>query len=139
MYTDGGDILLLRRQAPFEFWQSVTGSLDPGESSQDAASRELFEETGFAAEGELIDRQYSRIFTIDPRWRKRYATGVTENKEHEWHYRLGDTADISLDDSEHSTYRWTAIDEAIDAVWSSTNKEALVALRRELRQKQQSV
>ena len=139
MYTDGGDILLLRRQAPFEFWQSVTGSLYAGESSRDAASRELFEETGFAAEGELIDRQHSRIFTIDPRWRNRYATGVTENTEHEWHYRLGDTADISLDDSEHSAYRWTAIDEAIDVVWSSTNKEALVALRRELRQKQQSV
>jgi dATP pyrophosphohydrolase len=139
VYTIGGDILLLQRQAPFDFWQSVTGSLDEGETSRDAASRELFEETGFAAEGELIDRQQDRVFTIDPRWRSRYASGVVENTEYEWHYRLAGTGPVSLDDCEHSAYRWVPIDEAIDLVWSSTNKDALVALRRELRQKLQSV
>ena len=31
--------LLLKRREPFPFWQSVTGSLDPGESAPDAAMR----------------------------------------------------------------------------------------------------
>ena len=34
------------RAAPAGFWQSVTGSLRPGESPRSAALREVWEETG---------------------------------------------------------------------------------------------
>lgn len=125
-------MLLLQRRAPFEFWQSVTGSLDPGELPQEAAHRELAEETGLTSEGQLVDRKFSRIFTIDPRWRDRYADGVTENEEYEWHYRLPSASDISIDNDEHRDFRWMAVDEAIDVVWSWTNRDALVKLRSEL-------
>jgi len=129
----------LKRSAPFEFWQSVTGSLNPGETSLDAARRELHEETGFVDEGILIDRNLSRTFAIDPRWRSRYADGVSENIEYEWHYRLTETSDIQLDRTEHSAFRWVTIDEAIDATWSWTNREALLALKDELRHAIQTV
>ena len=48
VYTKQGEVLLLRRSRPFDFWQSVTGSLQPGESHAEAAERELREETGLS-------------------------------------------------------------------------------------------
>jgi dATP pyrophosphohydrolase len=131
VYTDDAEVLLLRRRSPFEFWQSVTGSLDNGETPADAAWRELIEETGLRDEGKLLDTGVSRQFTIDPRWRDRYPQGVTENTEYEWRYRLPAAVEIQIDVAEHSAYRWLPIDAAIDAVWSSTNREALEDLQRQ--------
>lgn len=132
VYTDAADILLLRRSQPFSFWQSVTGSLNCGEQPADAAVRELWEETGLTDEGQLSYSDISRRFTIDPRWRDRYAADVTENEEFEWRYRLPLRRDIHIAAGEHTAYRWCQIDEAIESVWSWTNKEALQLLRQEL-------
>jgi len=131
VYTADGSILLLRRSRPFDFWQSVTGSLQRDETHAEAAHRELAEETGLSVEagGKLTFSGKSRAFTIDPRWRDRFAPGVTENVEFEWHFRLPAKAEISLDDSEHIEYQWFSLDRAIEAVWSWTNREALVELR----------
>lgn len=119
----------MRRRSPFEFWQSVTGTLDANELPCDAAPRELIEETGLKEQGELVDTGISREFTIDPRWRDRYPPGVTRNTEHEWRYRLPTVMDIQINRDEHSAYCWMPIDAAIDAVWSWTNKEALQDLQ----------
>ena len=125
VYSDDGQALLLRRRQPFAFWQSVTGSLLPGESHEQAARRELREETGFESEGRLEYAGVSRQFAIDRRWRERFAPGVVENVEFEWHYRLSGVADVSLQEDEHSAYRWMPIAEAGEAVWSWTNRDAL--------------
>ncbi|MGI9204706.1 MAG: dihydroneopterin triphosphate diphosphatase [Woeseiaceae bacterium] len=133
VYTDDAEVLLLKRSAPFEFWQSVTGSLEIDELACEAAVRELFEETGLANEGQLYNADRCRNFTIDPRWRKRYAPGVTENTEHEWHFRLPAPCNVQIDDAEHSECQWVPINEAINRVWSWTNKDALRMLQAELR------
>lgn len=129
VYAADGNVLLLRRSQPFDFWQSVTGSLRAGETHADAAARELFEETGMRDEGRLSFSGTNRTFIIDPRWRDRYPPGVIENVEYEWRYRLPEPGDITLDSAEHSAFRWMPIDDAIDAVWSWTNREALEDLR----------
>ena len=41
VYTQQLDVLLICRQKPAGFWQSVTGSLEPGETPSQAAGREL--------------------------------------------------------------------------------------------------
>jgi dATP pyrophosphohydrolase len=128
VYSDGGQALLLRRQAPFEFWQSVTGSLLPGETHAEAARRELLEETGLGPEGRLEYSGVSRQFAIDSRWRNRFAPGIVENVEFEWQYRLPEAADITLQRDEHSAYRWVPLREATEAVWSWTNRDALWSL-----------
>jgi dATP pyrophosphohydrolase len=132
VYSSDAKVLLLERIKPFEFWQSVTGSLDPGESPLQAARRELQEETGLIREGILTDSGLARTFTIDPRWRDRYPAGVTENREYEWRYRVDASVDIAANPNEHSTWQWLGIDDAIESVWSWTNKEALRNLRAEL-------
>lgn len=126
-------MLLLKRKIPFEFWQSVTGSLENGETACQAAQRELLEETGLEHEGSLYDADRRRVFTIDPRWRARYAPGVTENTEHEWHFRVPAKCDVQIDRTEHSTCQWVPVGEAIDRVWSWTNKDALQVLQAQLR------
>lgn len=132
VYTDDGQALLLRRRQPFDFWQSVTGSLLARETHAQAAARELEEETGFTQEGELTFSGKHRVFMIDPRWRNRYPAGVTINTEYEWRYRMPGIRDVTLDEAEHSAYRWLPFAEAIEAVWSWTNREALRELEERL-------
>jgi len=139
VYADDARVLLLRRVQPFSFWQSVTGSLDEGESTADAARRELEEETGLVDAGRLSDAGVARVFTIDPRWRHRFAPGITENREHEWRYRLARPLEITLDPEEHDDYEWVDLDEAIRRVWSWTNRAALEALAAELRRRDKPV
>lgn len=131
VYADRSRVLLLKRKAPFDFWQSVTGSLEPGETAAEAACRELTEETGLSLApngGHVAERR----FVIDPRWRNRYAPGVTENLEYEFRACVPNASAVRVDEDEHSAYAWLSIDDAIERVWSWTNREALIALREEL-------
>ncbi len=66
-----------------EFWQSVTGSQEDGESWAETAKRELMEETGFDAAlyGGVIDLHYRNVYCIYPRWRHRYPPQQTHNEE----------------------------------------------------------
>lgn len=127
--SDDGFALLLRRCKPFDFWQSVTGSLRPGETHAQAARRELREETGFCAEGELAYSGISRQFVIDPRWRDKFAPGAIENVEFEWHYRLPGRTRVEICPDEHSEYCWLPVADAARTVWSWTNRAALNGLQ----------
>lgn len=125
VYSSDGQVLLLNRSKPFDFWQSITGSLKDGEHHSDAARRELHEETGLDAGDKLVYTGVSRVFVIDPRWRNRFRPGVVENVEFEWRLELDAPVDIVLDSAEHSNYEWVALPAATDRVWSWTNREAL--------------
>jgi dATP pyrophosphohydrolase len=129
VYADDGQVLLLKRSQPFEFWQSVTGSLETGESHAAAAAREVHEETGLTHEGELSYSGINRQFAIDTRWVNRFPPGAVENVEFQWRYRLKRPVDIVMSDDEHSDYAWLPIDEAIEKVWAWTNKDALRNLK----------
>ena len=127
VHTDDGQVLRLLREDPEGYWQSVTGSLEPGESPLKAALRELREETGLDGSEGLTDGGIINRFPIHPAWRHKYAPDVMENQEYVFQFRLEETCDISLS-SEHSEYRWLPREAAAELSGSATDRAAILAL-----------
>jgi dATP pyrophosphohydrolase len=74
IHTADMQVLIMERADKPGFWQSVTGSVEGGETPLQAAIREVAEETGLdATQYELQDWQVSNVYEIYPHWRHRYA------------------------------------------------------------------
>ena len=128
IYTEGGEFLLLERRRPPGFWQSVTGSLEWGEMADDAARREVIEETGIT-QGLLRNLQWTQVYDILPSFGKKYAPGITRNLEHAFALKLLQRVPVTLSPKEHVQYRWASAGEAVQTVSSSTNRAVILQLR----------
>ena len=129
IYTKDMEILLLHRKDKKNFWQSVTGSIEEGESPVNAAKRELLEETGIDhQEFLLLDWKFSQQYEIFPHWRYRYEPNVTHNIEHVFSVELPEKIIVNLEPSEHKEYKWVPLHNAIKEVFSGTNADALKKL-----------
>jgi dATP pyrophosphohydrolase len=128
IYTEDGEFLLLERLRPPGFWQSVTGSMEWGESADAAARREVIEETGIT-QGVLVNLQWTQVYEILPAFGKVYAPGVTLNLEHAFSLRLQNRVPVTLSDAEHVQFRWVSGSEAIESASSSTNRAVIAELR----------
>jgi dATP pyrophosphohydrolase len=128
IYTEDGEFLLLERRRPLRFWQSVTGSMEWGETADAAARREVIEETGIT-QGVLVNLQWTQVYEILPAFGKVYAPGVTLNLEHAFSLRLQNRVPVTLSDAEHVQFRWVSGSEAIESASSSTNRAVIAELR----------
>lgn len=129
VYTAGGEFLMLERRRPPGYWQSVTGSLEWGEMPDDAARREVTEETGITR-GLLRNLQWTQVYDILPSFGKKYAPGVTRNLEHAFALKLLDRVPVTLSPTEHAQYRWATAEEAVSLASSETNRAVIQYLRR---------
>lgn len=123
-----GEVLLLRRREPADFWQSVTGSLRADETPLAAARRELREETGLAADAGLEDTGQVNRYPIHPAWRARYAPDVVENTEYVFRLLLPAVAPVTLAPDEHTEAVWLPKAKAAALASSATNRAAILAL-----------
>ena len=129
IYTSAGEFLLLERRKPPGFWQSVTDSLEWGESADEAARRELIEETGIR-QGFLRNLQWTQTYGILPAFGKTYAPGIALNLEHAFALKLIVPAPVTLSDREHVQFKWLPAEEALATVSSHSNRAVIEQLRR---------
>lgn len=126
IHTADLQVLILERADKAGFWQSVTGSLEDGETPHEAAIREVAEETGLdARQYDLQDWQSSNVYEIYPHWRYRYAPNITRNTEHLFGLELPAPLPVQLAPDEHVRYEWVDWREAATRVFSWTNVLAL--------------
>jgi dATP pyrophosphohydrolase len=128
----GERLYLLLRRVPSHggFWQSVTGSLEDGETHQQAAVREVLEETGFSVpENELIDLGVTNVFEIAEQWRPKYAPGVTRNEEVCFALPVRHGR-VEIDHLEHDEYVWVDYNAAVGMLYWESNRRTLAAVDR---------
>jgi dATP pyrophosphohydrolase len=130
VHTRDARVLLIQRADAPDYWQSVTGSQEPGETLPVTATRELFEETGIdaAAHGGVVDWRVSNTYEIFPRWRHRYAPGTTHNTEHVFALEVPATVPVRLDPREHRRHAWLPWQDAAAKCFSWSNRDAILLL-----------
>lgn len=132
VHTPRLDVLVLERTGT-RLWQSVTGSREPDDPDLAAtARRELLEETGLAV-GTLTDWRQTNRYEIRAQWRARYAPDVTHNVEHVFSFQVAERTVATLDPSEHVAQLWLPWQDAMEKVFSPTNRDAIWQLQRRVR------
>lgn len=105
----GGKVLLLQRtDARGGFWQPVTGKIEVGETPEQAASRELTEETGLRGL-EVKPLDYVHAFALGTPDEVRAPKVCVEAA---FSARVPEPVGVQLDPTEHQRFEWVSADEA---------------------------
>jgi 8-oxo-dGTP pyrophosphatase MutT (NUDIX family) len=120
-------LLLKRIAARGGFWQGVTGAVEVGETSDQAAQREVWEETGYQRfiRFQSLDCRYQ--YPLDrPKWGHLYAPEVEVIDEECFGAEVSlDQGEPVLDSSEHDEYRWLEAQQALALLTWPENQRAL--------------
>lgn len=123
---DTNRVLMLQRQDDPDFWQSVTGTIESGETPKNTAIRELWEEVRLEISENstaLFDCKESIEFEIFPHFRYKYAPNVTHCREH-WFLCEVEKEFIPVL-SEHLDFCWVSAKKAVEMTKSQNNAEAI--------------
>jgi lipoyl(octanoyl) transferase len=124
----GPEVLMMLRQPDHgRWWQSVTGMMEPGETPEQTAHRELMEET--ALTGTLRPLDLSHSFWVDPTIVRFPDDEPRFNTETCFSMEVSPEADVQLEPSEHSEYRWCNLEDAYELMKWEGSKAAIGLLR----------
>lgn len=134
IHTADLQVVLLERADHPGYWQSVTGSQDPGEALIQTAVREVREETGLNTDDYILsDWQIQNRYEIFEEWSWRYPPGTTHNTEYVYGLELPKTIPVVVSSREHLGYVWLPWQEAAEKVFSSSNAQAIRMLESKLK------
>lgn len=126
IHTPDLRVLLLERADHPGWWQSVTGSQEPGESLIETVCREVSEETGLmVAEHTLTDQARSNVYEIYDCYRHRYPPGTLHNTEHVFALELPGERPVTLAPGEHLAWQWQPWQRAAELCFSPSNADAI--------------
>ncbi|MBW3565101.1 MAG: lipoyl(octanoyl) transferase LipB [Acidobacteria bacterium] len=117
-------LLLQRKNDRGGFWQPVTGRIEPGESSLDAAARELREETGLDPSG-LREHPLRQSFVIDPEYLGSSAISFADERTFHLEHRGNEVVRLG---PEHQRYEWVSRERVPDRIRWSDDREAIEAI-----------
>ncbi|KAA8922709.1 NUDIX pyrophosphatase [Thermoplasma sp.] len=119
--NDGPEFLILHRNTEHgDFWQNVTGNVEPGEDLKVALMREIREEAGIGED--CIDHVTDDVTAF------RFRAHDMNFTEHVYAVRIRDSCSIDITrnvDHEHDRYEWVNMDEAVRKVRWYTNADAI--------------
>jgi 8-oxo-dGTP pyrophosphatase MutT (NUDIX family) len=110
-----------------EFWQNVTGSVNKGETFEQAAGRELEEETGFQIDNDLMDLGYEFDYSKNGNTYNEKVFGYRVKRSDMSESSGGNKPDLKLSD-EHTDSRWKSPENAQEELKYDSNKEAVSRL-----------
>jgi 8-oxo-dGTP pyrophosphatase MutT (NUDIX family) len=128
-----GPEFLVMRRAPerLGYWSLVAGGLEPDETPQEAAQRELLEETALQAKVRPLPVSLSYSLRDDPpAIRARYAPGIETVTVHAFVADAPVKWEPTLD-AEHDRHQWCDLDEALELLVYDATKDAIRAAARE--------
>lgn len=126
LYSPESRVLLLQRDDDADFWQSVTGTIEFGESPIQTAYREVAEETGIhlsIERHEIMDCRQVNQYKIRKQWLYRYPKDTKYNNEYVFCACVNYPSTITL--TEHLSYAWQEKHVAMQNVWSDSNRLAI--------------
>jgi 8-oxo-dGTP pyrophosphatase MutT (NUDIX family) len=120
--------LVLKRKLRWEGWEFVKGGLEPGESEEEALTREIIEETGL---------QKFKIIKKMENIKKEFI-GVSNILNVHSVYLVEGSMNIPIqlptdEEAEHSTYLWTDADSTMSKLTWDNDKEILQKALAELK------
>ncbi len=124
-------LMMLRTPQTGCWWQSVTGMLEPGETPEAAAHRELAEETALQAL-HLEPLGLSHSFWVDPTVVSFPDPEPRFNTETCFAAEVPATAEVRLHQEEHSEFRWCTLAEAEALTRWEGSKAAIRLLSKKL-------
>jgi dATP pyrophosphohydrolase len=125
--VEGSRVLLFKRSPERNgFWQGVTGAPLVGETLSQAATRELFEETGFRTES-LVELNYRCSYLPTEPWASMIRPQVLKIAQFHFYVQVSSEFVPKLSE-EHVEFRWCTFTEADSLLLWPDNKKGLQVL-----------
>jgi lipoyl(octanoyl) transferase len=124
----GPELLVMRRSPErLGYWSLVAGGLEPDETPEEAAQRELYEETRLTSKVRALPISLSYSLLDDPpAIRARYGPRIETVTVHAFVVDAPVNWEPTLD-AEHDVYEWCILDEALELLGYDTAKDAVRA------------